>query len=212
MPTTIGHILAGTAAAWTADLIPGRRGWRMAARSASWYRRAGNGLTLTCALVAALPDTDLVFWGHRTATHSVTAVLLLTILAGVVTRQVTRWPVVRVALMFGGAYATHLVLDWLGADTSAPFGLQLGWPFSSAWFLSGWDVFRETTRRHPFSAASISVNLLAVVQELAILAPVLALLWLAREKAFSRLYAGTSGRGRPRVQDTRLDDQLTGPV
>jgi membrane-bound metal-dependent hydrolase YbcI (DUF457 family) len=212
MPTTVGHILAGTAAAWTADLIPGRRGWRVAARPASWYRRAGNGLTLACMLVAAFPDTDLVFASHRTATHSVTAVVLLTILAGVVTRQVTRWPAVRVALTCGGAYATHLLLDWLGADTSAPFGLQLGWPFSSAWFLSGWDVFRETTRRHAFSAASIGVNLLAIAQELAILVPVLALLWLAREKALAGVAPETSGRDRPRTQATRSDHGPTGPA
>ena len=50
MPSPFGHSLAGLAVAWAADLLPGERAWRVAPATASWYRRAGNGLTVTCAV------------------------------------------------------------------------------------------------------------------------------------------------------------------
>src|SRR5439155_8933895 len=85
MPSPIGHALAGVAAAWAADLVPGNRAWRTAGRSASWYERAGNGLTLTCAALAVAPDIDLFFSRfHRTATHSFIAVSLVAVVAAAV--------------------------------------------------------------------------------------------------------------------------------
>ena len=84
MPTSIGHALAGAAAAWSVDLVPGRRAWRTAPPTASWYRRAGNGLTLVCAALAAVPDADLLFRLHRTFSHSIGAVVLVGILAAAI--------------------------------------------------------------------------------------------------------------------------------
>ena len=188
MPSSVGHALAGAAAAWCADLVPGDRGWRTAPPRASWYRRAGNGLTLLCAGVAAAPDLDLLFGSHRMFTHSVGAVLLVGIVAAVVAVRIRR-PAIRVALMCAGAYATHLVLDWLAADSLPPFGLQAFWPFSHAWVISGWDLFRQTERRHFLSPATIWVNLLSVVQEVAILGPVAVAVWLIRVKALARFSA-----------------------
>src|SRR3981081_1184563 len=78
MPSPIGHALAGIAVAWTADLVPGDRAWRMAPKTAPLYRRAGNGVTLLCAGLGAAPDLALAFSGvHRTVTHSITAVLAI---------------------------------------------------------------------------------------------------------------------------------------
>jgi inner membrane protein len=138
-----------------------------------------------CAVLAALPDIDLVLPGfHRTSTHSVTAVVIVTIIAAAVTAQVTRW---RTALVCGAAYASHLLLDWLGADQFPPYGIELFWPFSDRWYISGWDVFRQTARLHFFAPEIIRQNLLAVAQEVAILAPVLLVLWLIRVKTLARL-------------------------
>jgi inner membrane protein len=158
MPSPIGHAIAGVAVAWAGD------------------RR----LAPVCAGLAALPDADLLLPGfHRTYTHSVTAVLVVTIVAAAVTGKVTRW---RTALVCGAAYASHLLLDWLGADSHPPFGIQLLWPFSDRWFISGWDVFRETARQHFFEPAIVHQNALAVAQELTILLPLAALVWLVRVK------------------------------
>src|SRR5262245_47129789 len=101
MPSPIGHALAGIAAAWAADLVPGDRGWRTAPSQASWYARAGNGLTLACATLAVLPDIDLLMLPfkpetHRTVTHSVGAVLLVGV-AGAAVAARRRRPVVRLA-------------------------------------------------------------------------------------------------------------------
>jgi len=193
MPSPIGHALAGVAAAWTADLIPGRRAWRAAPSTASWYQRAGNGLTLLCAVLAASPDLDLLVRRHRTITHSIGAVILVALVAGVIAAHRSR-PISRVALMCAGAYLTHLVLDWLSADSYLPYGIQALWPFSRSWYISGWDLFRETARLHPLAAVEISQNVTALALELAILGPVALGVWLVRVKALAGLSAEMSSR------------------
>jgi membrane-bound metal-dependent hydrolase YbcI (DUF457 family) len=190
MPTPLGHALAGVAAAWGADLIPGGRHWRAAAPVASFFQRVGAGLTMTCAGLAVLPDLDLAFRAHRSASHSLAAVLLVTMIAATVTKWVTRWPtwrVARVALMCGAAYSTHLVLDWLAVDRYLPRGLQLFWPLSDQWYLSELDLFPRTERSQPLSLASARINVIAMAWEAAILLPLLAVLWLVRVKALTGL-------------------------
>src|SRR5205809_6237507 len=177
MPSSVGHALAGVAAAWSADLVPGNRAWRTAPRSASWYRRAGDGLTVVCLLLAAIPDLDLLVHFHRTVTHSIGAVMFVGMVAAIIAMR-SRRPIVRVALMCAGAYATHLVLDWVAADSLPPYGIQAFWPFSNAWVISGWDLFRQTERRHFLSAATILINMRSVGHDIAMLAPVLVVLLL----------------------------------
>jgi len=184
MPTSIGHALAGAAAAWTADLVPGDRAWRTAPASASWYRRAGNGLTLACAVLAALPDIDLLFHSHRTFTHSVGAVIVVGVIAAAVA-AISKRPIVRVPLMCAAAVATHVLLDYLAVDPMPPFGIQALWPFTHGWYISGWNIFLETERRHFFTLASIAVNTRAAVRELLILLPMVAAVWLLRRRALS---------------------------
>jgi membrane-bound metal-dependent hydrolase YbcI (DUF457 family) len=180
MPSPIGHALAGVAIAWTTGLADGRRS-------------ASDRLVPVCMALAAAPDLDLLIPGtHRTATHSVTALVLVTILAAAVTGRVTRgtaglddsrrstltrW---RVALVCGLAYASHLLLDWLGADRFPPRGIQLLWPFSDRWFISDLDVFRQTARQHFLTPPIIRQNLAAVAQELAILLPILVVIGWVR--------------------------------
>ena len=182
MPSPIGHALAGCAAVWGADLVD---------RQPSSAR-----LALTGAVLATLPDLDLLLpHFHRSATHSVTAVLLVLIIAAAVTGKVSprraagyggqaRW---RIAVICAAAYATHLLLDWLAADQFAPAGIQLLWPFSSRSFISGWEIFDQTERLHVFAPATIDQNVRAVAKELALLAPLAAGLWLIRVKTLPRL-------------------------
>jgi membrane-bound metal-dependent hydrolase YbcI (DUF457 family) len=181
MPSPIGHALAGVAVAWTADLLPGDRTRRTAPASSTWYQRAGGGLTLICAGLGAAPDLDLAFVAHRTMTHSVGAVCFVGLCAAAIAVAARR-PVARVALMCAAAYGSHLLLDWLGADYYPPRGLQLLWPFSREWYISGLDVFRQTARLRVFTRGPMLTNVRAVAQEVALLAPVLGLLWYARRK------------------------------
>jgi membrane-bound metal-dependent hydrolase YbcI (DUF457 family) len=176
------------AVAWTADLVDGRR--------------SSPRLVATCAGLAMLPDADLLLPGfHRTATHSITAALVVFIIAVVVTGKVTAVSDtvrhLRAAILAGIAYASHLLLDWLGADNAPPRGIQLLWPFSDRWLISDWDIFRQTARQHFLTAPIIWQNVTAIAQELAILAPIVVLLWLVRVKAAPRFSTELAGGHHP---------------
>jgi membrane-bound metal-dependent hydrolase YbcI (DUF457 family) len=177
MPSPIGHALGGVAVAWAADLID--------------RRRSSPSVVAVCAGLAMLPDADLIVPGaHRLATHSVTAAALVFIVAAAVTGKVTRD-----AVLYGLAYASHLLLDWLAADTYPPPGIQLFWPFSHQWFISGWDIFRQTARQQFLTAPIIRQNAIAIVQEVAILGPVVAaLLWLRRRQRQAQSTASAGSR------------------
>ena len=144
--------------AWAADLFPGNRTGRTAPPTASWYKRAGNGLTLTCAFLAVAPDLDLLLDGsHRQISHSLAAAGAAGLVAALAATA-TRRPVVRLALMCAIAWGTHLLLDWMSVDNLyAPFGIQLLWPVKR-WFISGWDVFPGTERHNIFGVAAILTN------------------------------------------------------
>jgi len=186
MPSPIGHALAGLAVAWGADLFPGDRGWRTAPGTATWFARAGNGLTLTCAALAIAPDLDLLIREfHRSITHSFVSIVAVAIVAGLAAAR-ARLPVVRIACMCAGAWASHLLLDWLAADPSTPRGIQAWWPFNERRFISDWDVFPGTERRQIFSAPSIRLNLAALISELAFMLPLVLGLWLIRVKTLTR--------------------------
>jgi membrane-bound metal-dependent hydrolase YbcI (DUF457 family) len=186
MPSPIGHALAGLAAAWAVDLVPGNRAWRTAPRPASWFHRAGDGLTLTCVALGAAADLDHLFVAHRTVTHSVGAVAIVGLVAAALAAYAQR-PIARITVMCATAYATHLLLDWLGGDEYPPRGLQLLWPFSHDWLISNLDLFRQTARQELLTPPIILKNLRAIVQEVAILGPVVIALWLVRVKALAGL-------------------------
>jgi membrane-bound metal-dependent hydrolase YbcI (DUF457 family) len=184
MPSPVGHALAGLAAAWTADLVPGDRAWRTAPSAAPWFDRAGDGLTIACVLLAMAPDLDLLFGVHRTITHSLVAIVFVALIAGAMAAGAAR-PVVRVALMCAAAFGTHILLDWLGADPVMPRGIQLFWPFSHRFYISDWDLFFRIERRQFLSVQTMFTNAVAMAGEVAVLAPLLILLWLIRVKALA---------------------------
>jgi membrane-bound metal-dependent hydrolase YbcI (DUF457 family) len=186
MPSPIGHALAGLAAAWAADLVPGQRAWRTAQEPASWFGRAGGGLTVACVALGGAADLDLLVTTHRTVTHSAGAVILVGAFAAALAANAGR-PVARVALMCAAAYGTHLFLDWLSVDLSTPRGIQALWPFDGEWFISGADLFPQTERRDLWTPASMLKNVKAIVQELVILGPPVVALWLVRVKTLTRL-------------------------
>jgi membrane-bound metal-dependent hydrolase YbcI (DUF457 family) len=193
MSSPVGHFLGGISAAWAVDLIPGDRAARSAPEAATFYRRAGNGLTMLCGLLAVAPDLDLLLHDHRTVTHSVTAVLVVAAVSALVAKCVGKRAVARTALMCAGAYGTHLLLDWLAVDNSVPCGIQMLWPISRRWYISSWDIFPGTERRHILGAAAILANAKAVGSEVMLLAPVLASLWLIRVKALAGFPAEAPG-------------------
>jgi hypothetical protein len=135
-------------------------------------------LPLACAALAAIPDVDLLLpIPHRSVTHSVTAVALISIIAIVVTGWVTGQVSKRLIVACAVAYASHLLLDWLSVDTNSPRGIQVLWPFNDRWFISDLNLFPRVERRQPFSPETMAGNLWAAVVEVLIMGPAL---WFAR--------------------------------
>lgn len=202
MPSPIGHALAGVATAWSAERLPGA--WQ------AYERISANRLTLVCAVLAVLPDVDLLYMPiHRTVTHSLTAVAFVMIISALVTGRVTRRPNSRVVLVCAVAYASHVLLDWLGADANPPHGIQALWPFSHRWFISPWVLFPGTERRDPLAMRAIIINATALLAEVAILGPVVLALWIGRARRATRTRktrGPTSDRGDRRQPSAAAED------
>jgi hypothetical protein len=79
------------------------------------------------------------------------------------------------AITVGCAYATHVLLDWLGKDTAFPYGLMALWPFSSRFYISGADLFMEISRRYWKPDEFVWGNAKAVALEILIIGPVAAI-------------------------------------
>jgi len=184
MPTPVGHSLAGIAVA-----LAGKRG-----RPPRDPRRfLASPTTLICVALATFPDVDLLFSGrHRTATHSVTATIVVAIVAAAMTardttrRSGTSGALSRIAwsavVMYAVAHGSHILLDWLGRDPSKLPGIQALWPLSDRRFISGWDVFPDEERRHIFTVAAMVRNLNVFAWELGLLGPVVIALWWLRQR------------------------------
>ena len=161
MPTPIGHALAGIALAGTAR------------RSMSSRRHVA-----ILAFCASAPDLDLVLRlvdganHHRGPSHSLGAAGLVFVATLLLRRAGVSLPG---AALMAAAWASHVVLDYLGRDTSPPFGVMALWPFSGGFYISPVSVFYDIPRS--FGAAAIRHNLLAVAVEIAVLAPIAWLSW-----------------------------------
>jgi hypothetical protein len=135
--------------------------------------RASLGLLLLCMTAACLPDIDFAWGRHNMETHSIGFAMLLGLLAMAWSRSS------RVAVACALAAATHPLLDALGTDDVAPLGVMAFWPFSTEFFYADAEVF-GAIGRHYWKDTFIRQNTLAVLRELLILLPILALVVAAR--------------------------------
>ena len=164
VPSPVGHVLGGLAAGLLAGPAPDRR------------------ILTVCAVAAVIPDVDLFLpVPHRGPLHSLATAVLVGVIALVVIRQSRshRDPT-RAAFAVALAYGSHVLLDWMGADTSTPRGLMALWPTTSDYFIADVTIFRAISRRYWMTSFWWD-NTVAVLQELAILVPPVALLaWRQR--------------------------------
>jgi inner membrane protein len=179
VPSPLGHALAGIAAGWV--IAPPAT------------RREAVGWGTLFAFAAMAPDLDLVVGVHRGPSHSLAAAVAAGALTWIVSAAMSRAqiesgpqargarPPVRRALAVAAAYATHTLLDWLSADASAPFGIMALWPVTDNYYESSWHLFLATSRRY-WRPDFWTLNLHAVVRELAMLGPIAAL--VARLRAW----------------------------
>jgi membrane-bound metal-dependent hydrolase YbcI (DUF457 family) len=155
MPSPLGHALAG----FTLGLVS-----QPPAANPGRSRRLVTRFTVLAALVAALPDADLLFGHvHRGWTHSFGASLLILIVTIIVTGKVTRLGVV-LAL----AQASHIALDWVSTDRFPPRGIQALWPLTRGFYLSGWEFFPPTERNFA-NPEIVAINIRAAVFELIVM-------------------------------------------
>ena len=189
MPSPLGHTLAGLAVGWCAT------DWSVEPRASRW-----SPFVIGCAFAAAAPDLDLLYPPiHRLFTHSVGVTLVVIIIAGAVTRQVTGRVNWRIVLALAAAHASHVVLDWMGTDRFPPAGIQALWPFSHQFYISGWDIFPNVERRL-WRPDAFAVNLHAALMEVVIVGPVAVLSWVATRTRRSRApTSGQAGRQPPSV-------------
>lgn len=194
MPSPIGHALGGALfGGLFADGSARDTGSRPAPRR--WWRDA-----LVLAAVGLLPDLDFVLGAHSRYTHSLGATLAAGVVAWLIVRSAAgaaRGDGARAsdrAVVWGGAprtlswafavaaaYGSHVLLDWLGHDTTPPIGIMALWPFSEGFFQSDLHLFMAISRRY-WLANFWSHNLAAVAWELALLGPPTLAVWWYRSR------------------------------
>ncbi|HWI16396.1 MAG TPA: metal-dependent hydrolase [Vicinamibacterales bacterium] len=151
MPSPIGHALGG--------LIVGKA--------------LAPSALLLCAIAGILPDIDFAWGGHNRQTHSIGAAVL----AGLVVFAWKRSP--RLAIAVSLAWSTHVLFDWLGSDDTPPLGVMALWPINSNFYFADAFVFEAISRRY-WLDNFYTHNGWAVVKEVLILAPIVALVWKVR--------------------------------
>ena len=121
---------------------------------------------LLASAAAVAPDLDFLWGRHNMETHSLGAAGL----AALVVLLWTRGRGVRMAVIVGLAWLSHVLFDWLGSDTTPPLGVMALWPFSDAFYFADAFVFEAISRRTHLPNFW-SHNMWAVGKEVALLAP-----------------------------------------
>lgn len=169
MPSPLGHALGGAAIGLLAS--EGGR-LRFAHVRPAWLQRP-SGRAVLFAAVACSPDIDLIVGTHSAQTHSVGAALIAVLALLALTRNT------HLAFAGGAAYASHLLFDWLGRDTSPPLGIMALWPFSSTYHMAPVPILEPVSRRYwlpGFWLHNVKVGL----SELLIFGSMAALVWWRR--------------------------------
>ncbi len=128
---------------------------------------------IVCALAACLPDIDF-FWGrHNMETHSVGFAVLVGLAVFIWRRDA------RLSAAVALAVGSHVLFDWLGSDDSPPLGRDGALAVQRPVLLCR----RVRVRGHLAAllvAGFFTHNLLAVAREIAILGPIVAVIWWRR--------------------------------
>ena len=167
MPTPIGHALAG--------LVVSSFSIRRSGPTVSPLRA---GVLVFCAVA---PDLDLLLRlvdganHHRGASHSLGMAALAGLAGSLLGRFAAGMPS---GLAISAAWASHVLLDYLGLDTSPPAGEMALWPLSTDFYISPVALFYDV--RRAFSLGALSHNAIAAAIELVVMLPILAMCWRYR--------------------------------
>lgn len=175
MPSPVGHALGGAIAGLLVGRLEVDSG---GSRPPTLRRLLGDPAVVAAGLAAIAPDLDFLWGRHNMETHSLGAALA----AGLVAWVWSRRP--RLGFVVALAWTTHVAFDWLGSDDTPPLGVMALWPLSSSFYFADAFVFEAISRRY-WRAGFWAHNFGAVLRELAILVPGLALglWWRLRRRA-----------------------------
>jgi membrane-bound metal-dependent hydrolase YbcI (DUF457 family) len=134
------------------------------------------------AALGALPDVDLLFGMHSGPTHGLGAAILVGLVASLAAWRMKLSQPMRIAGACAMAYASHILLDWLGRDSSPPIGIMALWPFSHAYYESELHLFLAISRRYYQGWVFVRQNAIALVRELVLLVPLLTMIVLFRSR------------------------------
>lgn len=127
------------------------------------------------------PDLDFLIGMHRMYTHSLGAAVIVMLATVVLVRSSASSTRTTAVLTCGVAYASHILLDWLGSDASPPIGLMALWPITSDYYESSLHIFMSTTRRYSLPGFWRQ-NFMAVTYEVGILLPIAAAVYGLRRR------------------------------
>ena len=102
-------------------------------------------------LMANAPDLDFlpgILIGapavyHRGMTHTVGALLVVSVAAWAVARILRSRSAWWWGLAVAAAYGSHLLVDWMTVDAVPPTGIRMLWPLTDAWLHAPFNLFGE---------------------------------------------------------------------
>lgn len=151
--------------------------------------RSRSSVLFLFIIISNLPDTDLILGilsndpnlYHQSLFHSLGGAIGIATLTVVITwRWKTMDPKLTFTMVFLLFYG-HVLLDFLGSasDTSIPYGVPMLWPLSNAHYSFHtpifMDIWRGDTNQDFIQGMLNQHNLQAILIELGILTPLLAL-------------------------------------
>jgi membrane-bound metal-dependent hydrolase YbcI (DUF457 family) len=171
VPSPVGHSLAGLAV------------HVLIARDHEDLWDARRVAAVFAAAIA--PDVDLLFRfvdgrnHHQAQTHSLGFAVLAGVVAWAWLKARRGLRPGRFGLAVGGAWASHVLLDYLSRDTNPPIGLMALWPLSSGWYKFPWPLFLDIGRT--LSWHTVWHDVVAAAWEALVLVPVLlGCVWVRR--------------------------------
>jgi len=141
---------------------------------------------------ALAPDVDLLFRfvdgrnHHNNETHSLGLAILVAALTLVVCRLWRRTRPFHLTALMGAAWASHVLLDYLNADTNPPIGIMALWPWSDRYYKFPWPILLDIGRTLDW--VTVRKNALAAAWEAALLGPLAYVVWRFRSR---RAHAGS---------------------
>jgi inner membrane protein len=144
-----------------------------------------DGVAWLCVLAANLSDFDFLpglLIGererfHRGASHS----LAFALLCGLLVYVLMRWRRHPNPARGGGIAAllvgSHIAIDWLTRDLSAPVGIPALWPFTGKHYSAPLHLFLNVERNNLDTLAPWLHNLAGAGLEALVLLPLIAMAW-----------------------------------